>query len=142
MLRVFRTVVAVNLMTAILAVVVYYFYASKNGLPINHIFLGGAPLRREHLSPVEAVAIFETIVFFGFLMGRLMKSDMRLHRKFCGIFGMVWLLTWLISFVAITRAGANASSLASSLDTTLALYVWPSHILYALIGPNVDDDNQ
>jgi hypothetical protein len=136
-----RIIGTVNLVVALLVVAGYYLYASQKGLPINRIFLGFSASHREHLSAPGMVAFLETIVFVGLLIGKLMRSPMPIHRIVCGFVGVFGLFSLFILSTRRTIDAGESHPAISHLDEVIMIYVWGSHLLYALAGPNADDDD-
>lgn len=137
-MRLVKIIGTANLMIALAVVAGYYLYASRNGFPVQRVFLADHPLQREHLTAAGAVAFTEIIVFCGFFIGKLTGSNMRFHRFICAFFGGFGLLS--TTFLPAQMAVDPNTAQALHMDHVIAVYVWSSHLLYALTGPNVRDD--
>ena len=113
----------------------YIIYGLNAGLPIDQLFLGSGPAHSgrsggARISPWTFFAVVESALLFAFILCRYAESDMKGHRVFSGLIGAVGL--YLLLMTTIT------SQNISRLDSCLALYVWCSHICYALFGGSED----
>jgi hypothetical protein len=141
MTRNFKLVCNTNLIVAMLVVGGYIVYAHYAGLHIDQHFLGSGPVHTgrsggARISPWAFSAFVECALLLAFIVCRWMESDMKGHRVFSGLIGAVGLYVLLVtSLVANTYpADEFVNRGVSRLDSGLALYVWGSHILYALFG--------
>ena len=141
MSRNFKLVSNTNLIVAMLVVATYIVYAHWMGLPIDKHFLGsnqvslgrgGGP----RVSPWVFFAAVEAALLLAFILCRYAESDMKGHRVFAGLVGTVGLFVLLAtSIVAGTYPDDEyVTRGVSRLDCGLALYVWSSHLVYALFG--------
>ena len=141
MIRNFRFICNTNWITAILVVGGYIIYARFCSLPIDQHFLGSGPIHLgrgggSRISPWAFSAVVESALLFAFFLCRYAESDMKGHRIFAGIIGASGLyVLFMTSLVAGTYPDDEyVNRGVSRLDSILALYVWSSHIIYALFG--------
>jgi hypothetical protein len=128
----------VNWMFAVLVVGGYVIYGFRAGLPIAHHFLGANPIGRgsPKSPPWLFFSVVESILLVAFIFLRKVESGKLGHRIVCGFFGVYGLYLLLMSSLAAS-ANPNDDYVqlgVSRLDMVLALYVWCSHICYALFG--------
>jgi hypothetical protein len=145
MIRRLKTTVSVNLVVAILIVGAYLLYGLRSGLPINQQFLGAGPSHGGRggtgpaIPPWALVALAETLVLGTFIVGRYAGSDMALHRKFCGVIGVVGVFLLIVGQLPHYDPLGEERVLrvvGSPVDSGLAWYAWGSHLVYALVGSN------
>ena len=141
MSRNFKLVCNTNLIVAMLVVAAYIVYAHCVGLPIDEHFLGSNPVSLgrgsgPYISPWAFYAVVESALLLAFILCHYAESDMKGHRLFAGLIGAVGLYVLLAtSIVARTYPDDEyVTRGVSLLDCGLALYVWGSHLIYALFG--------
>ncbi len=146
LIRAIKAACTANLIIAIAVVIGYVAYGLASGLPIDREFLnakpkhlgrGGGP---EILSAWELVAFLEAVVFVSFIICHYAEFDMTGHRFLCGFLGVFGLCTLFIHIPHVNYFAEEEiiAFVHSRADRILAWYVWASHAIYALVGPNED----
>ncbi len=137
-----RKVVATNLVFAIMVFGGYLSYGLASGLPVDNVFLavnkshmgrGGGPM----IPAWSFVAFLETTVVTVFTIGRAAHWNMMWHRMLCGLIGCLCLGAAVLQTVNLAASFTEGHSTKLGLttwDLPLALYVWGSHVIYALVG--------
>ena len=140
--RLLQTACTANLLVAILCVFVYAVYLDLKGVPLHENFLGvkqfpeAVPKRGWMI-----VLLLEMFILITFIWFREVKKVMRVQRLYCAVLGLVgiWLLfqPLLQIMPPISDDGEilprpGIASLTSG--GKLGLYVWCSHLLYAVFG--------
>jgi hypothetical protein len=134
-----------NLVVAIALVWLYVLYGLLAGLPIDQYFLGvSGPWRLGrgggHILPGWAFdASLGMIILTTLVVGRSAGWNMRGHRVFCGVFGVLFLTAACLPQGIVPSAGAVVPPVPAgipSFDHVLATYVSASYLAYALVGPN------
>lgn len=150
MIRALKIVFAANLLIAMVLVGGYIWYGFANGLPIDHFFLGNGRSRGRfelHINPVapwEYIAIWEFGILIMFIIGRFTRKEFGVDRVLCFlffVFGICRLaFSWMMSS---TYTGEEFDSLrVSPVDCVLGLYVFCSHLAYALLGVRNDSSKR
>jgi len=140
MTRVLKAGCTANLLLAILVVFGYALCGSLSDLPIDQHFLGAGRQGRPSgpkISPWPITVVIELIILAAYPLIRRADWAMASHRLFCGFIGLIRI--WMLIFLSITRYNPGGGNFViPPFDHPLAWYVWCSHILYCLIGPNDD----
>jgi hypothetical protein len=148
MIRALKAICTGNLLLAIALVAVYIGCGLLAGLPIDQHFLSSSPGRvlgrgsGPKVSPCAFVAFIETAILATYIVGRVAKWNLAAHRLICLLLGLVFLYMLMLQHLPhYNPFGDEPAQPAvpagiSWFDETLAWYVWASHLLYGLIGPN------
>ena len=85
-------------------------------------------------------AVLETLILVLFICERYGAWGRKTDRLFCGLAGLLWLGRLLMALVPhrVIFSEDEVVRLVPLYDQMLSLYVWGSHLMYALIGPNED----
>jgi hypothetical protein len=142
MTRTPKTVCTVNLIVALLIVGGYVLYGLSCGFSIDKYFLGFTPFgggihwHGPLLPSWKWVAIVEAAILITVVVAPLARWDMKLPRAICGLFCILGLFQILISSVHSFSYPDDAlqNLKVSRLDRTLSIYVWCSHLFYAICG--------
>ena len=142
MFRLLQTACTANLLIAILCVFAYAVYLDLKGVPLHENFLGikafpeTAPKRGWMIVLLLEMFILITFIWFGGA-----KKVMTVQRLYCAVLALVgiWLLFQPLLQVMppisddgeiLPRPGIASLTAGGK----LGLYVWCSHLLYAVIG--------
>jgi hypothetical protein len=134
-----KTTCTINLAVVIVIVFLYAMYCRWAGLPMDQRFLGLGPSwsggLSSELSPSFLAVFAETMLASMFLCLRWAEQDMKPHRLLCAIVGIagLWALFGTTLSHNVDQAVLDATP---RWDRILGLYVWLSHLTYALTGPS------
>lgn len=142
MIRTLKTASTANLGLAIATVLGYSLYGLSVDLPIDERFLGNGPSYPAGIStpriPAWTFALMvESVVVVVFIFLHCTERDMKSHRLLCAVVGFVALLGLFVQKLP-QLANADLPAAFLQIDQTLAWYVWCSHLVYAVVGPNDD----
>jgi hypothetical protein len=134
-----KSVCTINLGVVIVIVFIYALYCRWTGLPMDQRFLGLGPSwsggLSSALSPWFLAVFAETVLVVMFLCLRWAEQNMKPHRLLCAIVGLAGV--WALFGASLPH---NVDPLVLDAmprwDRGLGLYVWFSHLAYALTGPN------
>lgn len=129
MIRSLKNIVTVNVVLAITVAFCYVDYGLSHKFPINEQCLGFTP---HNGPPWMHITVMEGIISACLLLSILFPGKIIGARWFSGVFGGLGLI-YVIHGFFINKF--------DHLDIILGIYVWSSHLAFALIGANVEEDD-
>lgn len=149
MMRVLKSLCTANLLLAIAVVIVYIIYGAISGLAVDEYFLGWRPWKLGRGGPRDMPAwtfavFFNVGILIAYIALGYAEGNLNKLRIPCAVVGLLHVLALFAlrwpSYVNHTVDAEQRLALiaAHPVDHILMWYVWGSHLVFALIGPNDD----